>query len=180
MSRTRTTIGAMALGILVLGGLLPVADRLNAGAAEGDHALVGSWSLFAEDALGAPTGDPSVLTLHADGTAIVGTRAVRPAFPGMPYKLVYFSTGLGAWEPDGDDGAAFSVVHLRSDETGNHLGATTVSGVITVDEGGAVSSRETFTIGNPVGDIIRTLAFTADGERIAVEPLAEVGTPPAG
>jgi hypothetical protein len=121
-------------------------------------------------------------TFTPDGAVVLSGRAVRPALPGSPFKLTYFSTGHGTWQPDGDGSAAFTVVHLASDENGELRAITTVSGILEIAaDGDSATGTETFKIAGPDGTVRNAFPVEVTaGSRITLQPMADVGTPPAG
>jgi len=73
---------------------------------------------------------------------------------------------------------AFTVVRLQADEKGTYLGTVTVHAILDVgDDGRSLSGVFDFEVADPAGKIVATGAGTAEGTRIAVEPMA---TPAAG
>ncbi len=169
------------IGMLVLAGMgLVSSGVVGADEMTSDHAVVGSWRFMAGGAAGTPAGDPTLATFAPDGSLILTGRAVRPALPGMPFKFVHFSTGHGTWEATDERSAAFTIVHLRSDESGNFRGTVTVSGALEIsDDGQTISGVETFTVADPTGKVLSAFPDALEGTRILLEPMAEVGTPAA-
>lgn len=171
----------IVIAVVVLVGIgLAVAGPARADDPSSGHSVVGSWRLMAGGAAGTPAGDPTLATFAPDGSLILSARAVRPALPGMPFKFIHFSTGHGAWEATDERSVAFTIVHLRTDETGNFRGTVTVSGTLEVaDDGQTISGIETFTVRGPADEVMAAFPDALEGTRISVEPMAEVGTPPA-
>lgn len=172
----RTTITMLSvIALLVLAGVgLVLASPARADDASASHSVIGSWHLSADDALGSPTGDPTLATFAPDGSLILSGRAVRPALPGNPFEFTYFSTGHGAWEAKDDGSIAFSIAHLRSDESGTFRGTTVVSGTLEVAaDGQTMSGDETFAVGDPTGTVLTVLPFAIEGERIQLQPMAD-------
>lgn len=164
----RTTI-ALFVGLLVaVAGFGGVASSQESGADP-----VGSWRMMGLGAPGTPDEDPILATFAADGTAIVSSRAVRPALPGLPFSYTYFSTGNGVWEATDDGQVSFTVMHIRTDETGTYRGMTTFSGILTISaDGQSVSGEATYTIYDPGGTQTGVIPTPLQGTRIVVEPLA--------
>lgn len=176
-------VGMLALiGMLLLAGMsLGAPGQAGADDASTDHPAIGAWRMMAGGAAGTPEGDPTLATFAPDGTLILTGRAVRPALPGMPFKFVHFSAGHGVWESTGEGSVSFTVVHLRSDESGNYRGTVTVSGTLDVSgDGQSITGVETFTVGDPTGKVVSAFPDALEGTRISVEPMADVGTPVAG
>ena len=147
-----------------------------------NHQVVGSWQILA----GAPAGqegDPTLATFSPDGSLIVSGRPVRPALPNLPFKFTFFSVGHGVWEAADDGSVSFTIMHLRTDENGTYHGTATVSGTITLgDDGQTLLGFETFTVGDPLGtgNVLPPFGFSFEGERITLQPMADVGTPTSG
>lgn len=162
----------LVLALLV--GLMVVAGFGNAvSGQEAASGPVGSWRLMGLGAPGTPEEDPILVTFAEDGTAIVSSRPVRPALPGMPFSYTYFSTGNGVWETNDDGTIVFSVVHIRTDETGTYRGTTTFSGVLTIsDDGQSVTGEASYTIHDPAGTVTGVIPTPLEGSRIVIEPMA--------
>jgi hypothetical protein len=172
--------GGLGLAMTATSGR-PVAAQDASPTALVGHAMVGSWQMLAGDALGAPSGDPTTATFSAEGTVILTGRPIRPALPGLPWTLTSFATGHGAWRAVDEQTVDFTVVHVRSDETGTYRGTTTVSGTITIDaDGRSITGQETFTAVDQEGALLNAFPGEFVGSRIEVQPMAELGTPSAG
>ena len=157
-----TSLSALALFVTLLGGRWSVdtaaQDATPVGEATGDgHPLVGAWLLDADD----PEEPPSLATFTSDG---IFTRHEPDG-----------ADGVGSWEATGETTATVTFVsQFFTDEEGT-VASTTVRAEVEVAEDGD-SFTATYTLefvgeGFPEGEIG---PGTADGERIAVEPM---GTP---
>ena len=176
--RIVTILGFVILMVGAIGAAGTMALEAGAGAQADVSAVVGSWQFMGAGAPGTPPEDPMLATFSPDGTVTLSARAVRPALPGMPFAFMHFSTGHGSWEAGQDGATSFTVVHLRSDETGVFRGTVTFSGTLTVEsDGQTVAGNGTYTVRDPGGAIQSTILTPLQGQRIVVEPLADVATP---
>lgn len=139
--------------------------------------IVGSWQVMGAGAPGTPSEDPMLATFSPNGNVTLSARAVRPALPGMPFAFMHFSTGHGSWEDSQNGVTSFTVVHLRSDETGVFRGTVTFSGTVMVEsDGQTVLGDGTYTVRDPSGAVQSTISTSLEGERIVVEPLEQSAT----
>ncbi len=159
---TRKALGIVAMFVVTAVIVLAGARALAQEPSDSTHPLVGAWLIsFPDD----PTLPPSLYSFTAEGT-VVGTNVQ--------------GTRIGSWQATGERTADMTVVgyatgparimaalvkvhaQIEVDASGNHL---TVRYVITVGEGARAQT---------------TGPFTAEGERIVVEPMPAVteATPP--
>lgn len=130
----------------------------------------GSWQLLRVGTPENPVHDPMLATFFADGTLIVSARVVRPANHDMPYDATYFSTGHGTWQQDEAGSVSFTVVHLRSDETGALLGSVTVTGTFLPGmDGQPLTVNATYTLHDPLGRAQSSIPATLSGQRIGID-----------
>jgi len=83
----------------------------------------------------------------------------------------------GSWTAIGPDQVALTVVRLQADEGGTYLGTVTVRAVLDVSSDGRhLSGAFDYDVADPAGSVVASGTGTAEGTRIAVEPM---GTPAA-
>ncbi|MER3438166.1 MAG: hypothetical protein C4346_11565 [Chloroflexota bacterium] len=159
----RRTIGPIAMfvvtSVIVLAGARALAQEPSASA----HPLVGAWRIsFPDD----PTLPPSLYSFSDEGT-VVGTNVE--------------GTRIGSWKATGERTADMTVVGYATGPARVMAALVKVHAQIEVDTSGDhLTVRYTITVGE--GARAHTSGpFTADGERIVVEPLPAVPgeTPPA-
>ncbi len=154
MTRTRTA-GAVA-GVLAAAGVLtgialtvggsataaPAAAPAQ-GAAQGAgqeraRGCVGTWDVEVDRGPQAPA-LKLMLSVHADGTAIVsGAAAQASSVPGGA-EVEFNSAGLGVWRAQ-RDGCLLRVKTLSNDERGLDSGSAVVEAALTVGSGGQALS----------------------------------------
>jgi hypothetical protein len=141
------------------------------------HPIVGSWrvSLTVD---GAMDQESALDTFTADGTVLASVKPVSPAPPGAPFGQIFASLMHGSWTVVGPNQVALTLVRLQTDENGNYLGTVTVPAVLDMNsDGQRLSGPFTYAVADPAGKVVASGTGTAEGTRIAVEPL---GTPAAG
>jgi hypothetical protein len=116
-------LGAGGLGLALAAAARPAAAQ--DADAMANHPIVGNWMVTT------PAG-PAMAVFLADGTNIQGL----PATQAGPNGVVFVSTQVGSWEPDGERRVHFTGVQLHSDADGNLVGTVTIDGHPTVSEDG--------------------------------------------
>jgi hypothetical protein len=158
---------------LVLVGSIALGARSGAGAqdatpaAAAGHPVVGAW-WTANDAPG-PGVNTAYAVFHADGTYL----EVDPNI----------GVGVGAWRPTGERSVELTYVFqdIDPDPAATAPGTVTVRQSVEVDgTGDAFTAPLTVEVRIPDGTVVFTAAYTAQGTRLAVEPMAPLGTPTAG
>ncbi len=175
----RTIVGGSAAVAAALG----LTTRLSSAAAQdarsemAKHPIVGSW--WVSLAITGAMDQESVLdTFTADGTVLASVKPVSPAPPGAPFGQIFASLMHGTWTVVGPNQVALTLVRLQTDENGNYLGTVTVPAVLDVSsDGQRLSGPFTYAVADPAGNVVATGTGTAEGTRIAIEPM---GTPTAG
>jgi len=179
----RAIVGRSAAVAAALG----LTTRLRSAAAQdarsemAAHPVVGSWRLnLAVD--GAMDQEGVLVTFAADGTVLASVKPVSPAPPDAPFGQIFASLGHGTWTVVGPNQVALTLVRWQTDENGNYLGTVTVPAVLDVSsDGQGLSGSFTYDVADPAGNVVATGTATAEGTRIAVEPMATpvAGTPSA-
>jgi len=146
-------------------------------AAMAAHPIVGSWRVNLA-VTGAMDQEGALATFAADGTVLSSVKPVSPAPPDAPFGQIFASLAHGTWTVVGPNQVAFTIVRLQTDENGNYLGTVTVPAVLDVSsDGQRLSGPFTYAVADPAGNVVASGTGTAEGTRIAVEPMA---TPAAG
>ncbi len=148
-------LGAGGVGLAFAAGARPVAAQ-DAASEMATHPIVGAW-------LVAPSSERrgfETIVFTADGSVMQGFAVTLDHGP----RGVWFSgPGVGAWEPTGERGAAYTAVTVLSDAAGTNLGTTTVDGTIVVSEDGRTfddgSFETTFTHHDSSGAITSELSI---------------------
>ena len=174
-------LGAAGAGLALAATVHPAAAQEATPEAMAAHPIVGSWrvSLTVD---GAMDQDAALDTFTADGTVIASVKPVSPAPPGAPFAQIFASLMHGTWTVVGPNQVAFTIVRLQTDEKGNYLGTVTVPAVLDVrSDGQGLSGSFTYAVADPAGKVVATGTGTAEGTRIAIEPMGvpSAGTPPA-
>jgi len=177
----RITVPFVLATVVLLGLAAAVGDRgsraQDAKPAPGPHPVVGSWFVTLA-VTGAMDQEAALDTFAADGTLLISVKPVSPAPPGAPFRQIFTGPMHGSWTAVLADQVAFTVVRLQADENGTYLGTVTVRATLDVgDDGRRLSGAFDYEVADPAGHIVATGTGTAEGTRIAVEPMA---TPAAG
>jgi hypothetical protein len=171
----RRILRAVGGGALVSGAVLatswgaqvPGARAQASGPTLADHPLVGAWLVSVPQGPNQPP-VPNLQTFTTDGVVLQAVRAVQLAPPGQSFQFVYTSGGHGIWMPTSERGGVFTFVFLNTNERGEYIGTTTVTGHPQVSEDGQTFTNDPAspakrTIRTPDGTIVSEQFIGADG-----------------
>jgi hypothetical protein len=131
------------------------------------HPVVGSWHVAVD--VGHVHGPTNLAILSADGTVLVAFPSPTPAPPGSAHRLEYWTPAVGAWEPDGDQGATLTFVALGADENGAAVGTHTITAAVAAS-GDGWAGPFTIAIAGPDGAPLGSVSWTVTASRIAAKP----------
>ncbi len=161
----------VSVAAVVLVGLLALGARPGAGAqdatpaaAAAGHPVVGAWRT-ANDAPG-PGVNTAYGVFHADGTYVEVDLNI--------------GVGVGPWRATGERTAELTYVFqdIDPDPAATAPGTVTVRQAVEVDAAGdAIVGPLTVEVRIPDGTVVFAAAYTAQGTRMEVEPMAAQGTP---
>ncbi len=172
-TRSRTALAVRSsLVTAIVAGIASLAIAAAPVVAAGDQAAVGWWQLTI--ATGGPQTSLSLVTLAADGTAVVADTPVGSDAQG---NVTYASAGHGAWQADGKDGFALTFVEMNVDGEGSLVYIVTIDVQGTVN-GDAMSGSFVGTATGPDGSVFGNFPGTLTGTRITVQPMPSMA--PAG
>lgn len=130
------------------------------------HPLVGSWRVDVQIPAAHVT-SVDLATFTSDGAVIVAFPSPTPAPPNAGHRLEYWTTALGAWEPDGPRGATMTFVSLGVDEAGANIGTHTITAQASVAvDGRTWSGSFQIAIAGPGGQSVGSFAGTVAATRI--------------
>lgn len=128
--------------------------------------MVGSWRVAVD--VGHVHGPTNLAILSSDETLLVAFPSPTPAPPGSKHRLEYWTPAVGAWEPDGDQGATMAFVALGVDENGAAVGTHTVTATVAAS-GDGWSGPFTIAIAGPDGAALAAVSGTVTASRIGAQ-----------
>jgi acetyl esterase/lipase len=165
---SRHLLRFLILVTLLAGPILARGASPGAGAQTvmSDHPLVGAWVLDLK--VQSPEDPPLYLLVHADGTWLLATQ--------------FFGDGVGAWQATGARTAEAAIVFQDLDSDPYQIVPGTLTARFTIEVGAAgdVFTARWVSEGRwPDGTLSSRDDGTAQGTRLAVEPLPGASTPVA-
>ena len=172
MRAGRFGVAIAALVVLAVGVLVGRVEREVGAQEEGEHGLVGAWSVAIE---GESTAEGELISstyavFFADGTMLTAGRPFLPAAPNAPIAAFANSPGVGSWETSGERGFVGTFFIQRADADGNFLGTTTIypTGEL-AEDGMSYTGTSSVVIADAAGEVVATRFDRVVAERVAVE-----------
>jgi hypothetical protein len=131
---------------------------------DGGQELVGSWQLTISPSQGTPA--PGLATFGIGGIVVTSTLVVEPALGALD-RVIFISTGHGAWEANGQDTASLTLLALATDGQGRFDSAGVIHANLTLgSDGQTFSGSYMATIADPTGNTVATEQGTLQATRI--------------